>query len=99
LLDKLTGDWTATGVVGGDKVMYNFSIKWALNHQFLELSFSDTLRQLEYTADVFIGFACPNDEYIVHWIDIFGGSFSKTVASEKGMVHPLRSRLNTPPDL
>ena len=59
LLDKLVGNWTATGNVGGDKVFYNFSVQWVLNHQFLEMTFADTLPQPKYTAKVFIGFDCP----------------------------------------
>ena len=79
LLDKLTGHWIATGNVGSDKVVYNFSVQWVLNHQFLEITFADTATKPEYTAKVFIGYDCQKDKYIIHWIDNFGGAFSETL--------------------
>lgn len=79
LLEKLVGNWTATGSIGGDKVFYNFSIQWVLNHQFLEMTITDTLPKPEYTAKVFIGYDCPKAKYVVHWIDKFGGKMSETL--------------------
>lgn len=79
LLDKLTGHWIVTGNVGSDKVVYNFSVQWVLNHQFLEITFSDTATKPEYTAKVFIGYNCQKNKYIIHWIDNFGGAFSETL--------------------
>jgi hypothetical protein len=83
LLQKLTGNWIATGTVGGDEVVYKFSVQWVLNHQFLELVISDTAAKPEYTAKVFIGYDCTNDRYVVHWIDNFGGQFSETLGYGK----------------
>lgn len=79
LLDKLTGQWVASGTVGSDKVVYNFFVQWVLNHQFLEMDFADTAATPEYTAKVFVGYDCKKDKYIVHWIDNFGGAFSETL--------------------
>ncbi len=79
LLDKLTGQWLAIGNVGGDKVVYKFSNEWVLNHQFLEMTFSDTAPKHEYTAKVLIGYDCKKDQYVVHWLDNFGGAFSETL--------------------
>ncbi len=79
LLDKLTGHWIATGNVGSDSVVYNFSVQWVLNHQFLEMTFADTATKPEYTAKVFIGYDCQKDKYVIHWIDNFGGAFSETL--------------------
>jgi hypothetical protein len=79
LLEKLTGHWIATGNVGSDKVVYNFSVHWVLNHQFLEITFADTAAKPEYTANVFIGYDCPKEKYVIHWIDNFGGVFSETL--------------------
>jgi len=83
LLQKLTGHWSATGNVGGDKVTYNFSNQWVLNHQFIELTFADKATKPAYTAKVFIGYDCTKDKYVVHWIDNFGGRFSETLGYGK----------------
>ena len=96
LLDKLTGQWMATGNVGGDDILYKFSIEWVLNHQFLEMTFSDTAANHEYTAKVLIGFNCKNDKYVVHWIDNFGGAFSETLGYGEKKVQSLEISFDYP---
>ncbi len=103
LLDKLNGNWMAVGTVASDKVVYSFSNKWVLNHQFLELSFADTAAKPEYSAHVYIGFDCEKHQYIVHWIDNFGGPFSETLGygTQKGQSiellfkYPMGTLINT----
>lgn len=79
LLDKLTGNWIAVGTVMDEPVVYQFSVQWILNHQFLELTFSDSMPIPEYTARVLIGYNCEKERYVVHWLDNFGGAFSETL--------------------
>lgn len=103
LLDKLTGCWIATGNVSMDKVVYNFSVQWVLNHQFLEMTFADTANKPEYTAKVLIGYDCKLEKYVVHWLDNFGGAFSETLgygtkknqSIEISFEYPMGQLLNT----
>lgn len=79
LLTQLEGQWTATGSIGTEKVFYQFSNRWVLNHQFFEMTFADTATVPKYTARVFMGFDCKNARYVIHWMDNFGGAFSETL--------------------
>ena len=79
LLEKIIGQWAASGKIGGDNIAYNFVAKWELNHQFIELTFADTAKQPQYTAKVFIGYDYTSEKYVVHWLDNFGGRFSETL--------------------
>ena len=79
LLQKLTGVWTASGEVHGEKVYYQFKNEWILNHQFLDMSFQDKADNPVYTAKVLFGYDCIKNKYVVHWNDNFGGRFSETV--------------------
>jgi hypothetical protein len=79
LLEKIIGNWTVSGQIGGEKVTYNFVASWELNHQFISLTFADTAKQPQYTAKVFIGYDCISERYVTHWLDNFGGRFSETL--------------------
>lgn len=78
-LDILTEKWIGKGTVASDPVVYQVTGKWILNHQFFQLSLRDTAKIPAYEAEVFIGFDCSKKQYIAHWIDQFGGPFSKTL--------------------
>ncbi|MFZ4522060.1 MAG: hypothetical protein ACOYNC_10155 [Bacteroidales bacterium] len=79
LLERLAGNWTVTGNIGGDKIVYAFTAGWELNHQFIALTFADTARLPQYTAKVYIGYDCASARYVAHWLDNFGGRFSETL--------------------
>lgn len=79
LLQKIIGNWTVSGKIGGDNITYNFIASWELNHQFVSLTFADTAKQPQYTAKVFIGYDCISERYVAHWLDNFGGRFSETL--------------------
>lgn len=80
LLENLQGRWIGKGQVGGDAVTYAFDITWELNHQFLQLAFTDVSQPPQYVAKVFIGYDCVLHKYVMHWLDNFGGRFSETLA-------------------
>ncbi len=82
-LEKLQGKWIGKGVVAGDNVDYYIVGKWILNHQFFQISLSDTANVPAYAAEIFIGYDCKKEQYIAHWIDQFGGPFSKTLGIGK----------------
>lgn len=79
LLNHLSGQWLATGKIGNEAVVYEASVSWILNHQFLELNLTDTASSPVYVAKVIIGYDCDNYLYVAHWIDNFGGRFSETL--------------------
>ncbi len=73
LLDELQGQWSMKGTILGESVEYRLNAEWVLLHQFLLLEIQDTGRPLSYEAAVYIGFDPSSDQYIVHWLDGFGG--------------------------
>lgn len=75
LLDALVGRWDATGRVRGHDVNSRVTAEWILNHQFLQLTLSDT----SYEAWIFIGYDLRSERYVIHWLDVFGGRFSETL--------------------
>ena len=79
LLDRLVGQWDLTGKIRNRSVKNNFSAAWVLNHQFIELNFVDVASPPAYIAKVSIGYDCISERYVVHWLDNFGGRFSKTL--------------------
>lgn len=79
LLNKLTGQWSLTGKIGNRPVENNFSAQWVLQHQFIELNFTDVASPPGYIAKVSIGYDCISERYVVHWLDNFGGRFSETL--------------------
>lgn len=78
-LEKLVGNWQASGTVMADSVRYRITAKWVLMHQFLEISMLDAATPPQYSAQVFIGYDCLSERYVAHWLDNFGGRFSETL--------------------
>jgi hypothetical protein len=79
LLNKLTGEWSLSGIIGKTNVRNRVSAQWVLNHQFIELSFEDEQNKASYYARVFIGYDCISERYVIHWLDSFGGRYSETL--------------------
>jgi hypothetical protein len=78
LLDKLTGQWKLSGEIGKRKVENNFSADWVLNHQFIELKFTDVASPPAYSGNWYIGYDCISERYVLHLLDNFGGRLSET---------------------
>jgi hypothetical protein len=82
LLDNLVGDWqVARKFSDGRKAESSLHVEWILNHQFLELHYRPLLSPPDYEAKVFIGFDPKAQRYIMHWLDVFGGTPSKTLGT------------------
>ena len=79
LLERLNGNWKGKGVVMGDSVTYRIEVGWELMHQFLLVHMTDISVPPQYEAKVYIGYDCPSERYVVHWLDNFGGRFSETL--------------------
>ena len=82
LLDNLVGDWHVTRrLAGGHSSESSLHVEWVLNHQFLELHYRTLVSPPDFEAKVFIGFEPKAQHYVMHWLDIAGGTASKTVAT------------------
>lgn len=83
LLDNLQGRWKVMGTIRGQPREMELSAEWVLNHQFLLVRERDANAmegKLSYEAQIYIGYDNASERYVVHWIDIFGGRFSETLA-------------------
>ena len=80
LLDNLAGDWKLTRKIRGQSLENSVNAEWVLNHQFLLVRMKDVSSPPNYEAMVFIGYDNTSERYVAHWIDVFGGRFSETLA-------------------
>jgi hypothetical protein len=76
LLERLVGRWTITRKIRGTEVRNRATARWVLHHQFLELRLEDVAKPPAYEAIVLIGYSEPDQKYVVHWCDTYGGKFS-----------------------
>lgn len=76
ILQKLDGNWVATGDIMGKPVQYNVKNAPALQGQFTEISMNDVQVPSEYEARIFIGFDSDANQIIAHWLDSFGAQYS-----------------------
>jgi Protein of unknown function (DUF1579) len=82
-LDGLVGQWQVARVMPNRTAENTVQAEWVLNHQFLLLHYHDAATPSKYEAMVFIGYDNAGQQYVVHWIDVFGGHFSQTLGSGK----------------
>ncbi|RMD99049.1 MAG: hypothetical protein D6814_06300, partial [Calditrichaeota bacterium] len=78
---SLVGNWRMAGHVMKDSVYYRAKGRWILNHQFFHFAMKDVNRPSRYEAHVFWGYDSSKTNYVVHWLDVFGGESSKTLGS------------------
>ena len=76
LLQLLDGNWTMTGDVMGQPVVYNMVAGPTLANAFTELYMKDAAAVPEYEARVFIGYDHESGAIITHWMDSFGAAYS-----------------------
>jgi len=96
LLDNLSGNWNMNGVVREDSVEYKTEGKWTLNHQFFILHMRDINNPPGYEAMVYIGFNNDKKNYVVHWLDQFGGSYSETLGHGNSKGDSIKILFNYP---
>ena len=77
LLDKLTGEWRLSRKIGTRLEENHVKADWILNHQFLQIHMKDVKSPPSYEALVLIGYNHEQGQYVVYWLDIFGGKFSE----------------------
>ncbi|MBI3716937.1 MAG: DUF1579 family protein [Betaproteobacteria bacterium] len=75
-IEQLAGDWKLTRKIRGKEAQNTLKAEWVLNHQFLQLHMKDVADPPQYEAIVLIGYQHENKQYVVHWLDVWGGKFS-----------------------
>lgn len=96
LLDHIEGRWKMTGTLLGEPVEYTLSADWVLGHQFMLLNMQEVSDPPEYVAAIYIGFDPSRDQYVVHWLDQFGGKASSTLGFGTREEDTLRLRFDYP---
>jgi hypothetical protein len=80
LLEEMLGEWVLTGTITDESTTHDVKVEWVLNHQWVrihERSREQTPSgEPQYEANVYIGWHGERKEYVVHWIDVFGGAFA-----------------------
>ena len=83
LVDRLAGTWKVTGTIRGQKAHHDLRAEWALNHQFLRIeeqtSADAPADERRYQATWFLGYDSATSKYVLHLMDIYGGSYSETL--------------------
>lgn len=79
LLDKFVGKWHLTGQIMHQPADHSVKVDWVLNHSFLRVHEKTLAGAPAYEALAFVGWDSQKKQYIVHWMDIFGGHPSETI--------------------
>ncbi len=77
LLDKLVGKWKLTRRMGKRVEHNRVTVEWVLNHNFLQIQMKDVKRPPKYEAKVMIGSGPTDKQYVIYWLDTFGGKYSE----------------------
>ena len=80
LLDRLVGSWRVSREMQNRTTITAVTAEWVLNHQFVRLHYRDQSTPSSYEAMVFIGYDNASERYVAHWLDVFGGRWSETLA-------------------
>jgi hypothetical protein len=80
LLNSLRGSWLMTGNVRNKPVQYNAEGTWILQNQFLSFHMKDTASSPTYEANLYIGIDSSKNQFVAHWLDLFGGAGARVVA-------------------
>jgi Protein of unknown function (DUF1579) len=76
-LDKFIGDWRVERKMGNGKTSESaVHAEWVLKHHFIRLEYGRGEATPKYEAIVFIGYDDGEQNYVCHWVDIFGARYS-----------------------
>ena len=78
-LSRMVGNWKMTGTVRARPVEYQLEARRTLGGRFVQLHMKDVATPPAYEALVYIGRDSVTSRYVVHWLDIFGAGFSRTL--------------------
>jgi hypothetical protein len=83
LIDRLAGTWVMSGNVMGKDAHHEVQADWILKHQFLRIhektSASAPNGERAYEAFWFPGYDPDKKQYVMHLIDVYGGTYSETL--------------------
>jgi hypothetical protein len=77
LLDKLTGEWRLSRKIRNSLEENHVKAEWILSHQFFQIHMKDVKSPPTYEALVLVGYNHELGQYVVYWLDVFGGKFSE----------------------
>jgi hypothetical protein len=80
-LEGLVGHWDMEGHVMGSPVRYRARGTRVLGGAWLEFHMIDVRTPPEYEARVFIAADTGAEDYVVHWLDTFGGAGARVTGS------------------
>jgi hypothetical protein len=78
-LSHLQGEWQMKGTVMGKPVEYAADGVWVLHSQFLYFHMKDVAIPPRYEANLSIGIDSLKNQYVAHWLDVFGGAGARVV--------------------
>jgi hypothetical protein len=77
LLDRLAGNWVLTGSANGTPTTHDVSADWVLGHHYLRIHEASREKNADgeaaYEARVFVGRDPKANQYVLVWLDVFGG--------------------------
>jgi hypothetical protein len=83
LIDRLAGTWVMSGNVMGKDAHHEVQADWILKHQFLRIhektSASAPNGERAYEAFWFLGYDPDKKQYVMHLMDVYGGTYSETL--------------------
>ena len=74
LLNHFLGHWVLRYTMKGVPNVHEVSGEWVLQHHYLELRETSKSGAPKYEADIFITLDAQPKEYVVFWLDVFGGA-------------------------
>ena len=73
VLDKMTGHWVMTGMIGKKQVTHDVDVDWVLKREYIRIHEvsreTDTSGGIDYEAWIYIVWDAKNSEYAVMWLD------------------------------
>jgi hypothetical protein len=80
-LDRLVGTWDMTGQTVGKPVHYCATGRRILAAGWVEFHLMDLARPAQYEARVFLSPDPKAHDFVLHWLDQFGGAGARVVAT------------------
>ena len=76
-LDNFVGDWQIDRKIRNNRVVQtSVHCEWVLQHHFIEFHYGAGDAAPEYEAFVYVGFDDAAKNYVCHWMDVFGATYS-----------------------
>ena len=76
LMDKMTGEWVMTGIIGKQQVTHDVYVDWILKRQYIRIHDISREKDVDgksaYEAWIHIAWDKENAEYVVMWLDNTG---------------------------